>query len=253
MADTGGKSEGGLWTRLPIVLSAVNPVLLVFIGYILNSNIEQAKLEIQRNSAHVVDLKTAAETSSITARTRVDKVKVISDFINDLTGPDERRRRLALEAVFIALPDEAARLVKAVERLETGDKVTAKDVTAAKNALDYTRSRLVTEMFSEDRATRVDALHTLQRGWGDDGMVMSQLIDRAMQDVEVRKASGWAMPATPPSQQVASLSNVMEFLSAARVPSDEKLKSRIREFAEAAKSNSNDTQRFAKTVRERFQ
>lgn len=201
MADTGVKSaDGGLWTRLPALLAAANPVLLLVVGVYLNSSIDSAKLQIQENSARLLDLKTAAETSSITARIRVDKVKVIGDFINDLTGPDDRRRRLAIETILIALPDEGARLVKAVESL--GDsEVTAKDVIAAKNALEHTRSRLVADMFAKDRTTRVDALHSLQRGWADDSIMIGQLIDRAMQDVKAREDTRWAKPTTLPAEQ----------------------------------------------------
>ncbi len=239
------------WTLLTTVLTALNPILLLVGGWYLNANIEGAKLEIEAASARILDLRTAAEANSIANRTRVDKVKVISDFINDLTGPDERRRQLAIEAIFIALPDEAVRLVKAVERFSAaGDKGGERDVTAARDALDNTRVRLVNEMFADDRTTRIEALHTLQRGWTDDPILFGMLLDRATRDAEARAAAGWPpRPTTKPAeQQWASLSNTAEFLTAIRPPTDPALRARILAFAKTAERNSDDTARFAGVI-----
>ena len=244
-------SSARAWTLLPTVLTALNPILLLVGGWYVNANVERTKLEIEAASARIQDLRTAAEANSIVSRSRVDKVKVISDFINDLTGPDERRRQLAIEAIFIALPDDAARLVKAVERFgaATG-KGGERDVTAARDALDYTRVRLVNEMFADDRTTRVEALHALQRGWTDDPALVGLLVDRAMRDAEARAAAGWPpRPTTKPAeQQWASLSNTAEFLSAIRQPDDPALRARILAFAKAAERNSDDTARFASAI-----
>ncbi len=253
-APAAKSATGSAWDRLPVIFAALNPVLLLVVGYMLNANIDRAKLQIEETSAKLNDLKTAAEASSILVHDRVDKVKVISDFVNDLTGPDERRRQLAIEAIFIALPDEAARLVKAVERFsDTGGSVTARDITAAKNALDGTRSRLVASMFSPIKATRVDALATIERGWADDPQLVDMLLDRAQQDVQERAAANWAKPASPQSQQqLASIYNTVEFLSLVRDVDDAKLKAKINDFLAAVAPNSDDTRRVIATIQDRF-
>jgi hypothetical protein len=258
------KSDGsGMWDKIPIILSALNPVLLVGIGYFLNAGIERTKVEIEQtkvqieaNSAGLRDLKTAAETSTIAVHDRVDKVKVISDFLNDLSGPDERRRSLAIEAIFIALPDEAARLVKVVERFaaKSGEPAENKDVAAAKDALATTRDRLVADMFSVVRPTRLEALSTLERGWTNDAPVVDMLITRAKSDVKARQATNWAKPADDKSyQQLASIYNVVEFLSVFRAPVDAAQKARIAEFLAAVAANSDDTRRTVVAIKDRFQ
>ena len=237
------------------VLAGLNPVLLLVIGFVLNHSIDQAKVQIEENTARVNDLKTAAETSSIVARERVDKVKVISDFINDLTGTDERRRQLAIEAIFIALPDEATRLVKAVERSAstTNSNVTAVDVTAARDALDSTRARLTSNMFSQVKAVRVDALGTIERGWADDTRLIDMLLDRATQDVKARAAGGWQKPNDPQTtQQLASIYNTAEFLSFVRPPDDAKLRAKIRDFLGMIAQNSDDTRRIVGSIQANF-
>lgn len=241
---------GDGWQRVTAILAALNPVTLLVMGWFLNSSIEQAKLKLAENSTKLADLKTSAETATIVLGQRVDKVAVIRDFLNDLSGPDERRRRLAIEAIFIALPDEAARLVKAVEEVSGSDAVRGRDVAAAKDALASTRDRLVTAMFSDARPVRVEALNTLKRGWADDPEIIRLLVARAMQDVRSRKAAGWDKPA---DRQRASIYNVMEFLTYARVPWDGALGTAVREFADAAADNSDDTQDRAAVVREQLQ
>jgi hypothetical protein len=236
--------------RLLAVLAAINPILLLVVGIVLNRGIDSAKLKIEQNQAQIQDLKTAAETSSIHARIQVDKVKVIQDFLTELSGTNETRRLIAIEAILIVLPEEAPRLVKVIERNAGG--ANTKDAAAAKTALEQTRSRLVTDMFSEDRSRRVDALHGLQRGWTDDPTVITNLIDRAMQDVEARKSSGWrSPPATLQAiQQLASISNTAEFLTTANL-SEPMLREKAVNFATAAAPNSDDTRRFAGLIQAR--
>ncbi len=113
-------SENVSWPRLLAVLAAINPILLLVVGFVLNRGIDSAKLKIEQNQAQIQDLKTAAETSSINARIQVDKVKVIQDFLAELAGPNETRRQIAIEAIFIVLPEEAPRLVKVIERKADG-------------------------------------------------------------------------------------------------------------------------------------
>ena len=240
---------GDAWQRVTAVLAVLNPVTLLVVGWLLNSSIEQAKLKLAENSTKLADLKTSAETATIVLGQRVDKVAVIRDFLNDLSGPDERRRRLAIEAIFIALPDEAARLVKAVEDVGGADATRGRDVAVAKDALASTRDRLVAAMFSDTRPVRVEALNTLIRGWADDPDIVRLLVARAMQDVRNREDADWAEPA---ARQKASINNVMLFLTYARVPWDGALGTAVRTFADAAARNSDDTRERAAAVREQL-
>jgi len=251
--DSASVPKAGVgWGHLSSTITALNPILLLVVGYYLNSGIEAANKAVADNTAKINDLKTQAETSAIVARERVDKVKVISDFLNDLSGPDERRRRLAIEAIFIALPDEATRFVKVVEDFRDKDStVSAQDVAAAKDALANRRKRLVLDMFSLDKPVRVEALTTLKQGWADDAEVVGQLIDRAMQDVNFRKSQNWARPTDDDvqgKQRLASIYNTIEFLTYAHVPWDD-----IKAFVDAATPNSDDTRRLAAMLRERAQ
>lgn len=244
------RPESVFWSRLQSLLPALTPLLVLVVGYVLNSEISKTKLKIEQNMAEIQTLKTEAETSSIKSRIQVDKVKVVQDFLEALSGTNETKRRVAIEAIFIVLPDEAPRLVKAIEQKSAGRD--AADAAAATTALDNTRGRLVADMFAKDRPTRVAALHGLQQGWTDDAAAISQLIDRAMQDIQPRAAASWAPPATDQArQQLSSLSNTAEFLTSAHI-ADPGLRTKAVGFATAAAPNSNDTARFAGLIKDRF-
>ena len=243
--------------QLSSLLSALNPLLVLIVGYILNSEIQSARLvldrnkaQIDENTAKIADAKVMAETATEELGQRVDKVGVIRDFLTHLSGDDERKRRLAIEAIFIAMPDEAARLVKAVEGSSpaAGDVSRQQDKVAATDALANRRNRLVQAMFSDARPVRVEALRTLRRGWADDEAVALLLIARAMQDVKAREAASWARPTdTQGQQRLASIYNVTAYLTAVRQPWSEQLKSAAGEFLLKAAQNSDDTRALIKS------
>jgi hypothetical protein len=243
------------------LLAALNPILLLVIGYVLNAGIDRNKAEITLTKAkldaaseQIANLKTIAETSNLELQQRINKVKVISDFLVDLSGPDERKRSLAIEAIFIALPEEASRLVKVVEKFSrSGGQAESADAAAAQDALSGTRARLVSDMFSSERPARVQALATLQRGWSDDTVIVGLLLTRATQDVKEREAASWAAASDDDTQQhLSSIYNTVKFLSVVRVPADPALKARIRDFLAAAIPNSPDTKSLAAAIRKRF-
>src|ERR671931_1258012 len=85
-------------------VSALSPIVVIVVGYLLNNSLEHTKAEVnatklklEETSQQLANLKLAEETSSIALQQRVDKVKVINDFLKELTGADDRRRSLAIE------------------------------------------------------------------------------------------------------------------------------------------------------------
>ena len=240
------------------VLTALNPILLLVVGYVLNLGIEnnrreleKSKAELEKTTQEISNLKTAAETASISLQQRVDKVKVISDFLNDLSGPDERRRKLAIEAILIALPDEAPRLVLVIEKFDAGNAGgQGNDATAARDALDAVRGKLVSDMFSSVKTVRVSALSTLRRNWLDDPKMITTLLKEADREMEQPAARGGQTD----EQGTASLYNLVVYLGSVRVPADQALKERVRKFLVSVQNAGNaNTKALAATTIGRFQ
>lgn len=233
------------WLQL---LAALTPILVVCVGAWLNGGINSTRQQIDSQAVQIQALKTAAETTSVNIKTQVDKVRVIADFLNDLTGKDEIRREVAFEAINIVLPAEEARRIKlAVLRSDT------RNATAADGALQRDRQRLVTDMFSLDQSRRRKALGTLQEVWSDDDPLIGMLLDRAEPDLQARKATGWAeASADPARQQLASLYNTAKFLAGATMD-DASLRQRALAFAERVGPNSEDTAQAAKLIQSRLE
>ena len=236
-------------------ITALNPLLLLVVGYVLNHGLDQNKAEIEKNKAEVeratreiINLKTTAETSSIVLQQRVDKVKVISDFLEVLSGADERKRKLAIEAILIALPDEAPRLVMVVGEFGREGGQT-KDATAARDALDAVRAKLVADMFASERPPRVTALTTLRRSWSDDPALLTGLLKEANKVIAGFNARG--VKADEPGN--AGLYNVVVYLTDMRVPSDAGLRQQVRDYLAAVQNvGSDNTKKLAIDTSNRF-
>ena len=262
MADeTPSTPRPDLLSRMPALMTALNPVLLLVIGYFLNAGITDANNEIAKQKVAIEELKgkaeelrTKADAASIATKTQVEKVNVILKLIEDLTGKNEERRRLAMQAVQIVLPsDEAVNILNALQRAAGPDNPAAAE---ARSILDANRARLLTQMFSDEQTARVEALRALQQAWYADDALVDQLIGRAMQDVQAREREGFPNPARPApdpdTQRRASIFNTASFLASVNT-SNPDLKRRMLEFAAAAERNSPDTAIQVRRIRTRLQ
>jgi len=241
------------------VLAALNPLLLLVVGYFLNSGIQKTKDELERTTAQIANLKTDAEIASIHLQQRVEKVKVISGFFADLSGADDRRRKLAIQAILIALPEEAPKVLMVIESFEKDvgtDQskeaiVARKDAIVARDTLGSVRAKLVEDMFSNVKSIRLEALATLRGGWSGDPLLVDVLLNKATADLkeqtQVRKED-----ATKRDDPTPGLYNTVAYFSSARV-SDPDLKSRIRQFLVDIKDGgSKDTKALAASTVARF-
>lgn len=249
------QSSGSAW--VPGAIAALNPLLLLVVGYVLNLGIQENKNELERNTAQIAALKADAEIASIKLQQRVEKAKVITAFFADLAGADDRRRKLAIQAILIALPEEAPKVVMVIESFEkdtgTGQ---GKDAIVARDALEGVRAKLVEDLFSNVRAVRLEALTALRGGWLDDRRLVDLLLNKATADlneqIKVRKEA--ASKRTPFDEATPGLYNIVAFLSSVRVPSDPDQKKRIRQFLLAIpEGGSKDTRALAAQTIARFE
>jgi len=254
-----------LWSRLSTVMAAINPLLLLVVGYVLNAGINDAnskiadqkvaidrqRIAIEQQKSAIDQLKTSAETASVTTRTQVEKAKVISDFLNDLTGNNEVRQRVAMQAIQIVLPpDESIGILEAVKRSSpSGGKLAMEAAKLVDKGLGY----LIEDMFSQEQRKRAAALRALKANGAGDELLIRDLLVRANQDVKARAEIKFPDPVVDDLdyQRRASIYNTAEFLGSAKV-SDPTLKQKINEFADAAQANSKDTRRLAEAIRIRF-
>src|SRR5215475_6928882 len=87
------------------VMAAINPILLLIVGWFLNSQIDTSKSAIE---------KLTAETRAIDLKGRVDKGTFIKSFVEELSGDNDRRRKLALQAIVVVMPEDAPRFLEII-------------------------------------------------------------------------------------------------------------------------------------------
>jgi hypothetical protein len=238
------------WDKLLIgLLAAVNPVVVIVVGHFLQNAIAE-------NTTQINNLKTAAETQSIQLQQNVDKAKVIKDWVGDLAGDNALRRDLAIQALVLTLPDVGPSIQAIVIRSSQGKPDQKGAERAVQDALGATRDRLVADLFSDVRPTRLTALLSLQKGWLTDTEMADLVLARGNQEIRVRQAKYKDSPADDernPSDESAGLYNAVSYFGAFRDLSDPALKKKIREFLVVVQTvGSRDTRALAAATMAKF-
>ena len=248
------------WVRASTLISAVTPILVLLVGYVLNQKVNEANLSIARQKVAFEELKAKAEelklkvdAESVATKSQIDKVDAVLKLLQDLTGANPERRRVAMEAVKIVLPPKEA--INILTALNNSAEPGSKQSVEVKSVLNAERQRLVEGMFSYDQEARTLSLRTLQQAWSTDEVVIRLLLARGRSVLDERKKSGFRQK--PPSdspdfQQKAIVYNIAAFLAVVS-PSDAELKKEIAEFGAAAEKNSPDTATMSRRIKEKFQ
>jgi hypothetical protein len=108
---------------------------------------------------------------------KVRQAELVSAFLEPLTGDDERRKRVAIRGILIALPEEGPQFVAAVSESDPSEEIQK----FAKSELDTQRDQLIKRAFSEEKSSRIAATTELVRGWSRDQKLIPEVVDFAMQ------------------------------------------------------------------------
>jgi hypothetical protein len=165
------KRKKDRWDKMQILIGLLIPIAVVYAGNRYAQSMKSAELQTQETIAE--QQHDVAEVNA-----RVGQVAIISSFFDALLSDDPSRKKLATEAILIALPKEGPRLVKAVSQIDTSEVVR----NFAVDALSNRRSDLVAQLFSESSVTRQEGYSALISGWGDDSSLIPELLQYARDD-----------------------------------------------------------------------
>ena len=169
-------------------LPLLTPLAVAYFGYMLSHSLDQAKLAMDSAKAD-------SEIRSAEVASRVNKVKIISDFMEALSGLDALKRELAIKAILIALPDEGPDLVRTIAlgrnapaaspvgRVPTSTPVDTTPQAAAQDALAVRRDQLIAALFADAKPTRLSAFAAFQAGWSQDETVIQPLVAYALRNL----------------------------------------------------------------------
>jgi hypothetical protein len=139
--------------------------------------IVQLQLEFSREKADF-DYK-ISETNS-----RVSQAGLVSSFLEPLLSKDETKKKIAIEAVLIALPSEGPRLVKVIKETDTQGDVKK----FAQDSLRNYREKLIVQFFSDEKSIRSDAYSRLQSSYQNDSSIIPELIEVGRQNPDNENA-----------------------------------------------------------------
>lgn len=106
ITDLKNKKKDG-WDKVQILSALLVPVAIAFAGYWFSRSTKEAEIEIANTNA------------------KVAQAKLVHSFTETLTSTDSVKRKIAIEAVSLALRDDGSRLVETIKRFDPDASVRA--------------------------------------------------------------------------------------------------------------------------------
>jgi hypothetical protein len=171
MPDAPSKKDA--WDRITALATILVPAAIALAGFFISQGLKQAEISSEERRAE--------QTRAISeANTKISQESLINAMMKSLTSSNPRERKLAVEAVLIALPDQGPVLVRIIAQSDEDKTVQA----AARDSLEQRVSALIRELFSEDKPVRIGAAQDLIKGWRDEPKVVLALVEFATKNRE---------------------------------------------------------------------
>jgi hypothetical protein len=157
------------WDRITSLATILIPGAIALAGHFIGQGIKEAEISSQEKRA-------AQDRTLARENMRIAQAGLINTLMKSLTSQNAQERKLAVQAVLIALPDEGPTLARTVAQTDEDRNVQA----AAKASIDQRLDSLMQEMFSADAPTRKAAAQQLVQGWRTDSSAAQAIIAFAM-------------------------------------------------------------------------
>ncbi|HEV8577725.1 MAG TPA: hypothetical protein VGX68_01485 [Thermoanaerobaculia bacterium] len=162
-----------IWDRLTALATILVPAAIALAGHFIAQGLKQAEISSEERRAEQSHL-------IADANTKIAQASLINTMMKSLTSSNPQERKLAVEAVLIALPEQGPILVRTIAQYDEDKTVQA----AAKTSLEQRVSALIRDLFSEDARVRIGAAQDLIEGWRNEPSVVLALVDFATNNRE---------------------------------------------------------------------
>lgn len=166
MPDIPAKKD--TWDRITALATILIPAAIALAGHFIAQGLKQAEITSEENRA-------AQSRLIAEANTKIAQANLINSMMKSLTSANSQERKLAVEAVLIALPEQGQVLVRIIAQSDEDKTVQA----VARNTLEYRGNTLIRELFSADTPTRKSAAQALIQGWRDDPNIVLEMVKYA--------------------------------------------------------------------------
>jgi len=99
------KKPKDMWDRVQVLSALLVPLAIAFAGFVFSQSSKQAEIEVAEKNA------------------KVSQAQLIHTFLDPLTSEDSQKRKIAVEAVLMALPEDGPRLVSLVQSTDPDKSV----------------------------------------------------------------------------------------------------------------------------------
>lgn len=162
-----------VWDRLTAIATILVPAAIALAGHFIAQGMKQAEISSEERRAEQSRLLADANT-------KIAQATLINTMMKSLTSPNSTERKLAVQAVVIALPEQGPALVRTIAQFDEDRTVQA----AAQTSLDQRVSTLIHDLFSEDARVRIGAAQDLIQGWRSEPHVVQLLVEYANKNRE---------------------------------------------------------------------
>ncbi len=166
-----GPNKKDAWDRLTALATILIPAAIALAGHFIAQGLKQAEISSEEKRAE--QSRVIAE-----ANTKIAQANFINTMMKSLTSANPQERKLAVEAVLIALPEQGPVLVRTIAQSDEDKTVQA----TARSSLEQRVSALLRDLFAEDARVRIGAAQDLIQVWRNDPNVVLALVEFATQN-----------------------------------------------------------------------
>jgi hypothetical protein len=158
------------WDKFQIIAALLIPATIAFSGFQFSRASSAAQIE---STSRLAELNRAVQLMDA----RVKQATLVSSFLEPLLSTEPLRKRLAIRAVLIALPEEGPGLVSEISTTDP-DQAVQKFAT---EQLSDRRGQMIADLFATDASVRKAAGDEMLRGWRSDSTAVRLLVEYAQQ------------------------------------------------------------------------
>ncbi len=171
MADLPPRKD--IWDRITALATILIPAAIALAGHFISQGLKQAEIQSEERRA--------AQASALAdANTKIAQAGLINTMMKSLTSGNAQERRLAVQAVLIALPEQGPALVRTVAQTDEDKAVQA----YARTSIEQRVEGLVRGIFASDPSTRQSAAQDFVQGWRNEPPAVALLVNYALQHAD---------------------------------------------------------------------
>jgi hypothetical protein len=160
------EKQKDFWDKIQALGNILIPITIAILGWYFTN-------EHNKNQTEIQQLSNENQFQIALVNSSVGQSELIKDFMQHLTSKDTATRNIAIEAILYAAPTPGKKIVEVLSR--TSDKQTR---TFAMDALANKRIDLVSNLFSDQKQTRLVASNEITSNWTSDQQILTELLDR---------------------------------------------------------------------------